>query len=221
MLKEKMADRRLERIVDFYTLAKNVVVGGGFGDEIRWQDKIKLSELNESNFLLEAAWVVFSSGMRESVIRQKFPEITTAFCDWSSAEQITANALECRYSAHIAFGHLGKIDSIIEIAKKITDLGFEIFKKKIDSEGIAFLQSLPFIGPATCFHLAKNIGLDVVKPDRHLLRISALAGYKNPADFCAAISRVVGDRVSVVDLVVWRYATMNPGYGHFLTQYLQ
>jgi hypothetical protein len=59
-----------------------------------------------------------------------------------------------------------------------------------------------------------------VKPDRHLVQIAALMGYENHTEFCEVISTSVGDRVSVVDLVVWRYAMLNPGYKNFLTRYI-
>jgi len=210
---------RLDRLIDFYLLAKGVVVGEGFQDEIEWQDSVRFSDLEETVFLEEAAWVVLSSGMRESVIRAKFPALSRAFHDWSSAIEITENASSCRRSASQVFRHPAKINSIVKIARSISESGFENFKLRIALEGVQFLRSLPFVGPATCYHLAKNIGLDVVKPDRHLLRISALAGYPDPAQFCGALSLAVGDRVCVVDLIVWRYATLNPGYKTLLTRY--
>ena len=210
----------IERVVGFYLLAKSVVVGEGFGEEIEWQDRVQFSEVSESQFLREAAWVVLSSGMREAVVRTKFPAFSLAFHNWLSARQISTNARQCRKSASLIFAHLRKINAIIEIARSIDRDGFDVFKHKIDSEGVIFLQSLPFIGPATSYHLGKNIGLDVVKPDRHLVRICALAGYASPIELCQKIASAVGDRVSVVDLVVWRYATLNPGYRDFLVRYL-
>lgn len=211
---------KLQKVLDFYSLAKAVVLGEGFGTEIEWQEHVQLSDVGESTFLREAAWVVLSSGMREAVIRNKFASFSGAFYHWQSARQITENARECRKNASAIFAHFGKINSIIQIATLIHEKGFEAFKCNVRSGGVSFLQSLPFVGPATSFHLAKNIGLDVVKPDRHLLRISALAGYSSPSEMCQVISRAIGDRLSVVDLVVWRYATLNPGYKDFLTVYL-
>jgi hypothetical protein len=219
--RKEMMVGKLERVVDFYLLAKGTVVGEGFGEELEWQDQIRLSDVDESHFLREAAWVVLSSGMREAVIRGKFRDFSLAFHNWVSAGHIIANSRLCRRNASRIFCHSQKINSIIEIARSIEVGGFDAFKEKIESGGVAFLRSLPFIGPATCYHLAKNIGLDVVKPDRHLLRISALAGYASPGELCQLISSAVGDRLSVVDLVVWRYATLNPGYRAFLSRYLQ
>src|SRR5207245_1791454 len=108
--------------------------------------------------------------------------------------QIAVNASDCKRAASLVFDHPRKIASIIEIARSVYRTGFDAFKSKIVSEGVLFLQSLPYVGPATSYHLAKNIGLDAVKPDRHLLRISALAGYSNPKEMCLRISTAVGDR---------------------------
>jgi len=212
--------KKLQRVVDFYLLAKNVVVSEGFADELKWQDQIQFSGVGESVFLREAAWVVLSSGMRESVVRSKFQSFSDAFYNWFSARRIRTNAHECRRSALRIFCHAGKIDSIIEISCSVDKHGFDFIKGKIQTEGVVFLQSLPYVGPATCYHLAKNLGLDVVKPDRHLLRISALLEYENPALLCRDIANSVGDRVSVVDLVIWRYATLNPGYRNFVARYV-
>lgn len=210
---------KIDRLIDFYFLAKGVVIGEGFQDEIEWQDSVRFCDLEEAVFLQEAAWVVLSSGMRESVIRAKFAAVSQAFYNWTSAIEIVENASSCKINASKIFRHPGKINSIVEIARSISESGFEGFKLRIALEGVDFLRSLPFVGPATCYHLAKNIGLDVVKPDRHLMRISALAGYSDPAQFCSVLSLAVGDRMCVVDLIVWRYATLNPGYMNLLTRY--
>ncbi len=211
---EKSAEK-LQKVVDFYLLAKSVVLSEGFADELKWQNRLQFSGVGESVFLREAAWVVLSSGMRETVVRSKFQSFSDAFYNWFSARRIRTNAHHLRI-----FGHARKIDSIIEISRSVDTNGFDFIKDKIQTEGVLFLQSLPYVGPTTCYHLAKNLGLDVVKPDRHLLRISALMGYANPAEFCETIANSVGDRVSVVDLVVWRYATLNPGYRNFVTRFI-
>jgi len=211
---------RIQNLLDFYILAKRVVVAEGFAEEIKWQENIDFSSVGESLFLREAAWVVLSAGMRESVVRSKFSAFSAAFFNWVNASAITKNAQHCRRTAGRVFAHPRKINSIIGIASTIQDCGFDAFKRKICADGVEFLQSLPFIGPVTSYHLAKNIGLNVVKADRHMVRVSALAGYANPSDFCQMISNAVGDRLCVVDLVVWRYATLNPGYREFLVRFL-
>lgn len=200
------------RIIDSYLDAKEAVIQAGFSPEIDWQDQVKFSQVTESDFLRESAWVVLSSGMRESVIRSKFPSVTEAFYSWASAQRIVSNADRCRQRALSVFGHRAKIEAIVTIARRIDGDGFKSVCSRIREEGTDYIRSLPFMGPATSFHLAKNLGLDVVKPDRHLVRVAAAAGFECPKRLCEEISRLVGDRVSVVDLVIWRFATLNPRY---------
>ncbi len=72
--------------------------------------------------------------------------------------------------------------------------------------------TFPYLGNATVFHLAKNLGINVAKPDRHLLRISNCLGYKCPNNLCEEISLTIDEKVSLVDLVLWRYATLDKNY---------
>jgi hypothetical protein len=46
----------------------------------------------------------------------------------------------------------------------------------------------PMIGPVTSFNLAKNIGLDVAKADRHLSRLAANVGFSDVPSLCRCIS---------------------------------
>jgi len=79
-------------------------------------------------------------------------------------------------------------------------------------------MSFDYIGPVTCFHLAKNLGVDVVKHDRHLVRYASYMGFRDATELCEMISRITGDRVAVVDLVLWRFATLMPAYERELVE---
>lgn len=58
---------------------------------------------------------------------------------------------------------------------------------------ILFCESLPWIGPITKYHLAKNLGVDCIKPDRHLVRIAKNNGFKDPFEMCEYISETIED----------------------------
>jgi hypothetical protein len=64
-------------------------------------------------------------------------------------------------------------------------------------------------GPVTVWQLAKNLGFDVPKPDRHLVRIAEQLGFSSPSQLCGAIADVSGEAVKVIDLVIWRYLADN------------
>jgi hypothetical protein len=212
MPKDTSFEDQRGRLVEWYLVAKQSVVDRGFGAEIEWQDSLVVDELNEQTFLRESAWVVLSSGMRESVVRKKFPEISAAFFEWRSAKDIVERSRSCQRKALRCFGHEAKIKAISKIAESVFSQGFDAVRTSILIHGTEYLAEFPYIGPATKYHLAKNIGLQAVKPDRHLLRIADKAGYNSPYSLCADISNVVGDKLSVVDLVIWRYAVLNEDY---------
>ena len=207
-----MMTQQLEHLVDRYVDAKEVIINEGFESELDWQRELDFTNSRESDFLREAAWVILSSGMRESTIRMKFPEITSAFLGFNNATDIIANVNKCRADAMESFGHIGKIDAIISMAFRIVIDGFETIKNLTSHYGVKYLQSFDFIGPTTSYHLAKNLGLNVSKPDRHLCRVAKVSGFDSVAELCEKISKITGDSVPVVDLVIWRFATIRSDY---------
>jgi len=168
--------------------------------------------MTEPMVLREAAWVILSSGMRESVIRAKFCRFSEAFLDWHCAKSICRNELTCRERASAVFGHQGKINAILTFAHYLSDVGLYFFLAELKQIGAKFLQRFPYLGPATSKHLAKNLGIAVAKPDRHLIRIAHAANVHCVDKLCAVISDSIGEAVATVDLVLWRYATLNRRY---------
>lgn len=200
-----------ERLSLLYLIAKERVIDAGFGEEIDWQDDVSLEKIDESTFLREAAWVVLSTGFRETIVRRRFEEISKAFLYWTSADAIAAQSQRCRMNALTAFGNERKIDAVLEIVERVAQCGIDAIRIEIISRGTQFLDELPFVGPVTACHLAKNLGVPVAKPDRHLVRMATRAGYESVGRMCQTIATVVGDSVAVVDVVMWRYATMTHG----------
>src|SRR5438445_11362706 len=102
-----------------YQYARATVWRAGFAEEAtRWRS-CEPHAVIESDFLREAAWVVLNSGMRESVVRTRFPLISASFRWWRSAAEIARHARECIEEALACFRHESKIQAIASIAKII------------------------------------------------------------------------------------------------------
>jgi hypothetical protein len=207
-----------ETLASAYVKAKLEVLASGYGPEIIWQKNLRVTELTEAGFLRECAWVILSSGMRESVVRKKFPDIARAFLNWASSEEIVKHRNHCIHSALTYFRHERKIEAIAQSAQIVHEKGIENLREEIACDPMTTLQQFPYIGPITRFHFAKNIGLSFTKPDRHLCRLAQLSGYDQPSDLCGVISAYIGDPITVVDLVLWRFATLRQDY---LSAFLQ
>jgi hypothetical protein len=205
-----------EDLVRAYLGAKECVVRAGFAHEVDWQDDLSFDRTSETDFLREGAWVILCSGMRESVVRGRFARVSQAFGNWKSAEGIVRHEGKCRRRALSVFCHRAKVDAIIGMARRVAREGFSAVREHVHSEGVSYLRTFSYIGPTTAFHLAKNLGLDVAKPDRHLLRVCSATGFGSPENLCSAISRETGEKIAVVDLVIWRFATLRTDYlDHF------
>ena len=150
--------------------------------------------------------------MAESVVRNRFPAITQSFLNWCSAGEIVERSSECVTSATVYFRHEKKIEAIAASARIIHIRSFPVVRDNILRDPIGSLMEFPFIGPTTAFHLAKNIGVRVAKPDRHLTRLASASGFEDVQAFCGCISVFLGEDIRKVDSVLWRFATMHTDY---------
>ncbi len=159
----------------------------GYSEAIRWSENIQ-PPANASQFASEAIYVICNSGMSNKVAVPIFERCM--------------KALRQGRSAKTEFGHPGKAKAIDKIWKSRRSL----FRKHQDAEDlIAFCMSLPWIGPITSRHLAKNLGANVAKPDVHLNRLSAPGG-ETAQELCDRLARDTGYRSATIDLVLWRAA---------------
>ena len=85
---------------------------------------------------------------------------------------------------------------------------FEEFRSQKDGDLPDWLKKkkLPYIGPVTRYHAARNLGLDVAKPDRLMERIAKKTREK-VQPLCERLAKASGDRVGTVDAVFWYAAS--------------
>nr|WP_294860497.1 hypothetical protein [uncultured Fluviicola sp.] len=195
-----------------YFFAKNIVIDNGYAHEIDWQDNISFNDISSSEFLKEISWVVIASGMNDRVVQKIFPKVKHIMRGFESIDWICENREKIKEQTKIVFNHEGKINAILYIVDYIKSNSFQYLKNRIFNEGISYIQTFPYMGKATSYHLAKNIGLNFAKPDRHLLRLADILGFNSPDELCLNISDSIQEKASVIDLVLWRYCTLDKDY---------
>lgn len=195
-----------------YLEAKEHVILQGYSAEIDWQHEVRLESIDETKFLSEAAWVILCSGMREAVVRKHFHRFSEAFLWWESADAIVASKEVCRQAALRCFHHQGKVDAVLRLAYHLSVVGIEYVYQKLRVAPLEYLTQFRYIGPVTSCHLAKNLGVPISKPDRHLTRLSAALGFSTTESLCQSVAVFLGEPIQVVDLVFWRFATLRPNY---------
>ena len=188
-----MIEKKRER--NFYEHIKDKLITNGYKKEIDWCQNIPpFEQQNKLTFFQEYCWVVINSGMKNKIAEKIFDNF------WNNGKN--------NFDFNMV-GHPQKQKAIKEVYKRL-DFHFEHLKSSKNK--LKYLKSLPFIGDITKYHLARNLGLDYAKPDRHLVRIADAFGYNNVQTFCKGISDLSGDKIGVVDIVFWRFATLNDNY---------
>lgn len=167
-------------------------------------------------FYREYIWCVYTSGFNAKIVSKIYdnlieiyqPLFTYAmFLDYdiipSVIDRVRIRALEYCNNKR-------KVDAILAMADILNSVGedhWESFKKS-NLNTPDKLQQLPFIGPITKFHLARNIGiLDVVKPDLHLRRIATRWGFESAEKLCRKIQEQYDLPLGIIDLIFWYSAS--------------
>jgi len=172
-----------------YLTLREKVKRAGYSREIKWARSLAPCP-NARIFAVEAIWVIINSGLKNQVAQE--------------IEQRVYKAIDRGDPISTGFGHKGKVKAIEYILSNRERIFADYLTAK---DKLAYLEKLPWIGPITKYHLGKNLGLDVVKPDRHLVRIAGKEG-KTALELCKEISELTGDRLAVVDTVLWRAANL-------------
>ena len=190
---------KITRMATYYNKIKTMVIDKGYGDELLWINNIP-NPVDKILFFKEYSWVVINSGMKNSV-----------------AEKIFKNFWNNGSIDFSAINHPNKNKAMKKVFKRL-DFYFLHFTKSKNK--LMYLKSLPHIGDITKYHLARNLGLNYAKPDRHLVRISNLFNYTNVQEFCKKLSILTDDPIGLVDLVLWRFATIYPNYLELISKNL-
>lgn len=156
--------------------------------------------LTLDRFWIEFVWCCYVSGFSSKVIASIYDDLVLALGSWRTCH------LDRWDNVSIVISHRKKFEACCNVSAMLRELPFEKFKLDFLSSTKS-IRNLPMMGPITSFHLARNIGLDAVKPDLHLTRLSAHFGYLYPFDLCRDLADSSGERIGVVDYILFMGAS--------------
>jgi hypothetical protein len=178
----------LKELVNFYWTAKEYLSSRSpYKEEVELVTNRRFEEQTMGSFLHQYIFVVLNTGLKSQ-----------------AADKIMARFIASHYDLNI-IGHSGKRKAIREALASYDNWFLSL--KAVDDK-LAFLETLPFIGPITKFHLARNLGFDVAKPDRHLTRLAARFGFASVSDMCQAIHQETNERIGLIDVILWRISNL-------------
>jgi predicted nucleic acid-binding OB-fold protein len=160
-------------------------------DEVETRRNMTFEKCTENVFFAEYVYAVMNLGMREQAMRPIYEKFI---------ETLDIDDVKTRFPK--------KQKAAISRAK--TEFVRWFGELKCAKDKVEYLQSLPLIGKTTKWHLAQNLGIDCVKPDIHLIRLSKRFGFTTPLEMCKKIQEEIGnaEKLSVIDLILWRYCNL-------------
>jgi 3-methyladenine DNA glycosylase/8-oxoguanine DNA glycosylase len=155
-------------------------------------------------FWPEYIWCVYTAGFSAKVITKIFPALMSAYggppdddgfgkspiVSWEAVMKINANRRRFR--------------SVIKCQGILSGYGWPEFNRRY-LQYVDDMEKLPGIGRVTKYHLARNLGFDVVKPDLHLERLRKWYGFTSSLQMCEMLAHMYEERLGVVDFVLWAY----------------
>jgi len=158
-------------------------------EDIHWAENIKPPK-NAKEFAYEIIYVICNSGMKNTIATKIYQKVTAALVRGESATTV--------------FKHKGKSEAIDGIWENRNELFRDFRSKKTTEDQMIFIGTkLPWIGKITQYHVAKNFGVDVAKPDVHLQRLADIEK-TTPQKLCERLTEATGYRVATVDTILWR-----------------
>lgn len=177
----------IQNVKDAYPQIRQAIVQIPDAAElINWVEHLRRpAEANE--FAFRIAFVIMVSGFR--------------YCICKRISEFVKAALVSGQPVFNAFRHPGKAAAIQLIYNDRQRL-FEEFGTVPDERIPNWCETLPWVGPVTKYQAARDLGMNVAKPDRHMLRLGASIG-ETVQVICEHVAESSGDRIATVDLVLW------------------
>lgn len=165
-------------------------------------NNLKPEHMSVDNFFIEYIWCVYVSGFNSKVVYKKFSELIKVYNPWYKRY----NNEEIWNGVEKIIANKRKFEAIMKTNRLLKDNSWLTFKKHYLSN-IDCIRKLPYMGAITSYHLARNIGLDAIKPDLHLTRLSKHFKFKDPYDMCNKIAMETEWRLGVIDLILFYTAS--------------
>lgn len=161
----------------------------GYTEEIRYLENIDKRKLGPSEIVCEYALLVITGGMNAPIINISWKEEVM-------------RVLKSGDSLHELSRHKGKAEAIRQCWEERKAL-FQMFKEvRYDvAKAVNFCHSLPWIGNATKYILAQNIGIDCAKPNIGFVRLGS-SFVELPENICCQLADESGDRIATVGFIL-------------------
>ena len=137
---------------------------------------------------------------KETNVGKYFPKVMAALRAGTPVRQVFKNK---RKAKAIEFAWRNRDRLFAELKTFPTSFNAPCYEvTKADLDLVEWCDKIPYLGEKTKFLAAREFGANVPKPDIWMERFAAYSG-EEVLSMCKRLARATGDRIAVVDLVLW------------------
>lgn len=156
----------------------------------------------DSDLLSEYAWVVAGAGLTYAACAKQHQRLAQAAGSWAPAALLAATGPIAE-----VFRNQRKRTAILEMADYLVGHPGEMAAlARMEPAAVhARVATWPFIGAVNRYQFLRNLGYDEVARSGPVVRLAAMLDL-DTRDLCERIARQTGERLRVVDLILWEWA---------------
>ncbi|MDR2491539.1 MAG: hypothetical protein LBD20_09090 [Spirochaetaceae bacterium] len=192
------------------------LIGSGLGSDLAPFEVIRSRlitppTLTPEDFAKETFYVILASGFSQKTAKRIWAEIVHYY-------EARGGSTVCFDDLFAVFHNRNKINAILQVWQNRAVYCGEFYARPNAEEKIKYLATLPHIGKITAHHLARNLGISVVKYDVWIQRLAlACAGKKGGPSFpirpeviraCdilfSKLEQATGHPKGYIDVVLWK-----------------
>jgi len=152
--------------------------------------------LSAEEFAFEVIYVILASGFSQKTAKRIFGEICLLI---QKRNEVSPDEL------FQIFRNINKTNAIAKIWNNRQNYREKFYSLKTDDEKLNFLATLPHIGEITKNHIARNLGISVVKFDVWIQRLGiALYGESEPVELFENLQKETNLPIGYLDAVLWK-----------------
>jgi len=224
-----MKERNLKKIFELmFKKLKSISINGNFINEINKRRK-KFFDKNkpDSFFYKHLVSTIHVSGYRVSILRDRWGDIKKAFSDYdvNKVSRYNNEDFKRMMKNPRLIRNKRKLKACIENAKLMKEISekYGSFGKYLDKNKSnlkklkeELLSSFHYLGNVLVLEYLKEIGIDAIKPDVHVVRVMHRLGLINSVRMSSGninkvlavgnrMAQLTGEKLSVIDAIFWMY----------------
>ena len=184
----------------FEKIEREIIISGQNSDKDDFETiKKNLANppiLSAEEFAFEVIYVILTSGFSQKTAKRIFGEICLLI---QKRNEVSPDEL------FQIFRNINKTNAIAKIWNNRQNYREKFYSLKTDDEKLNFLATLPHIGEITKNHIARNLGISVVKFDVWIQRLGiALYGESEPVELFENLQKETNLPIGYLDAVLWK-----------------